>query len=239
MSKLDLLKTIASKVTTNAGVAVIDSITMGIGSSFKKSSDEIAAYTKLTNEALYYMQVKTFLETTNLNQEEVTDFFEKNTDNQRLGLEVFKILESTYLEKQAQLIAIAFKKYVKGNIPNSSLYKYLHLIEQLDRHTVDIIEDDLESIERTLIALSAKKDEPKRNFISNSFSRTSIYPNALLEKLGFIEQKAIEQKISIQDIEKKARYNSDINLTPKFQYQRTRLYTEFYTNIYSEVKCIH
>ncbi len=36
---------------------------------------------------------------------EVKDFFSKNPDNNRLGIELFKILESTYIEKASKFVS--------------------------------------------------------------------------------------------------------------------------------------
>ncbi|HCL60581.1 MAG TPA: hypothetical protein DHW80_12545, partial [Acinetobacter sp.] len=89
MSKIHLLTTIAKLATKNIGLAVGDSLTFGMVGAVKDTALEIVESTTATNEALYYMQVRTFLETANLNEEEVTDFFKNNTDHQRLGVEIF------------------------------------------------------------------------------------------------------------------------------------------------------
>lgn len=91
----------------------MDSISAGLGSGIKDSIQNIKEYSDLSNEALYYLQIKTFLETADLDDEEVNRFFEKNKNEYRLGVEVFKILESTYIERQAILLAINFRNYVK------------------------------------------------------------------------------------------------------------------------------
>lgn len=80
----------------NVGTAVADGLSFGIASGLKNSWNEIAEHTRTTNDVIYYMQVKTFLETVDLDQEQVTEFFENNPDHQRLGIEIFKILENTF-----------------------------------------------------------------------------------------------------------------------------------------------
>lgn len=77
------------------------------------------------------MQIKTFLETIDLDEGEVKDFFSKNQDNNRLGIELFKILESTYIEKQANLLAINFQNYLQGKSDKSQFNKYINLIKKL------------------------------------------------------------------------------------------------------------
>lgn len=140
MSKGDILKKVASIVSKNTGLAAVDSIAFGMGSALKNSADEIAAYTKLTNEALYYMQVKTFLETADLDQEEVNQFFDSNKDNQRLGAEIFKILEQTYIEKQSQMMARAFTLYVLGEIDKTRLDQLVYIVTNLNQHLINRLE---------------------------------------------------------------------------------------------------
>lgn len=133
MSKLELLKTVAK----NVGLTVADNFSAGIGSAIKDSVAEIQEYTKQTNDALYYMQVKTFLETAELDQNEINKFFEDNPDNQRLGAEIFKILEQTYLEKQSQMMARAFSLYVKNKIDRQKLDQLVYIINNLNQHLIN------------------------------------------------------------------------------------------------------
>ncbi|AGH34424.1 hypothetical protein [Acinetobacter baumannii] len=116
MSDLNVLKILA----TNIGISGVDTLAMGLGSAIKNSVTEIQNYTKQTSDAIYYLQVKTFLETAELDQDDVNTFFQNNPDNQRLGAEIFKILEQTYIENQSQMMARAFSLYVQKKL--RSLY---------------------------------------------------------------------------------------------------------------------
>lgn len=73
MGTYDLLRITAK----NIGLGIADTFSAGMGSAAKHSITEIQEYTQKTNEALYYLQVKTFLETADLNQEEVNQFLKK------------------------------------------------------------------------------------------------------------------------------------------------------------------
>lgn len=224
MSKEYLLKKVASIVGKNLGLAAVDSISFGIGSALNNSADEITAYTKLTNEALYYMQVKTFLETADLDQEEVNQFFEKHSDNHRLGIEIFKILENTFLEKQAEYIAKAFKKYVQERITSQKLYEYIHVIEQLNRHILTLIEQDLKNLETYYIqhGITKRHDELGiANFIS-----TNVSKNQVLQMIGFISEKPKEQPLTFSG-----------SIKPEMEYKRTDLYLDFYLDIIEEIQC--
>lgn len=104
-------------VAKNVGMAVTDSLSMGIAAALKKSVEEIKERADQSNENIFYWQVASFLEaSSDVPIEEVTRFLEQHPQGYRLGAEVFKILETTYIEKQAELIAIAFKQRVKRKI---------------------------------------------------------------------------------------------------------------------------
>ncbi|SSP30246.1 Uncharacterised protein [Acinetobacter pittii] len=224
MSKGYLLKKVANIVGQNAGMAIADSVSLGMASALRNSANEIVAYTKLTNEALYYMQVRTFLETADLSQEEVNQFFENNPDNQRLGIEIFKILESTLLEKQAEYMAKAFKRYVHGKITSEKLYQYIHVIEQLNRHILTLIEQDLENLEEyyTQHGLTRSFDELGiMNFI-----HTNILRDQALQVIGFISEEPKEQSITYSGVSK-----------PEITYKRTGLYLDFCRDIIEEEEC--
>ena len=92
---MNLLEVIAK----NCGLAVVDSVTLGLGSAVKNSFYEIKDHVSQCNDALYLMQIKTFIETIDLDEGEVKDFFSKNPDNNRLGIELFKILSDLYLQR--------------------------------------------------------------------------------------------------------------------------------------------
>lgn len=136
MSKIDLLKIVAK----NVGTATVDIVSFNMGSAIKNSASEIQEYSKQTNEALYHLQIKTFLETVDLDQNEVNNFFDSNKDNQRLGAEIFKILEQTYIEKQSQMMANAFSLYVLGKIDKIKLDLLIYIITNLNQHLINKLE---------------------------------------------------------------------------------------------------
>lgn len=135
MGKTDLLAIIVK----NIGLGVADTLSAGMGSAIKNSFAEIPEQIKKTNDALYYMQVKTFLETADLDQEQVTEFLNINPDNLRLGLEVLKILESTVIQEQAKMLARAFKLYVNQKYTDRSDFDGdVYLIKSMDRYLLSL-----------------------------------------------------------------------------------------------------
>lgn len=214
MNKLTLLATLAK----NVGIGCADNLSLGMASAFKNTINEIAEGTKVTNEALYYMQVKTFLETVDLDQDEINQFFEKNKDNNRLGIEIFKILEDTFLEQQAKFIAKSFQKFVRGIISNEDLYQYFHVIEQLNRHLLTLIEQDLENLHSYYRQhyLTIKFDDLG---IMNFFD-TNVSRNHALQFIGFIVVEPSDTPITFSGA-----------LKPEVKYRRTQLYLNFYRNI--------
>lgn len=210
-------------ITKNTGLAVVDNLSLGATSAIKDSVTEIQEYTKITNEVLYYMQIRTFLETVDLDHEEVTNFLEKNTDNQRLGIEIFKILEKTFLEKQAEFMAIAFRRYVRSEISSQNLYEYIHVIEQLNRHTLDLIEQDLEIVKK-----NAPQGLPRKNHELSrmGFTLQTLVKKQPLQSIGFINEEPKETPVTFAG-----------NIQAQIIYKRTALYLNFYLDIIEDEQC--
>ncbi|MCU4483910.1 hypothetical protein [Acinetobacter ursingii] len=202
----------------NVGTAVADGLSFGIASGLKNSWNEIAEHTRTTNDVIYYMQVKTFLETVDLDQEQVTEFFENNPDHQRLGIEIFKILENTFLEQQAKFIAQAFKKFVRHKISSEILYEYIHVTEKLNRHVLNLIEKDLKNFNLYYVQHDLEMDLNElgvMNFFSTNVSRDHV-----LQSIGFtiVESSGSFLKFSAP-------------LKSEATYRRTQLYLNFYRDI--------
>jgi len=212
VTKLDLIVA----VVKHAGVGVADTLSAGMASAIKNSITEVQEYTKQVNDALYCMQVETFLETGDLDPEEVTEFLNKNPDNQRLGLEIFKILESTYLKEQAEYNAIAFRKYVRSEINKQKFNQYIHVIKQLTRHILSEIETDL---------FNVKTYNPQG--LPNNENDSSVYEffhlcskNQTLQTIGFVLEDVLDMPIG---------YSGSVQ--PTMIYKRTGLYLDFYLDI--------
>lgn len=215
-----LMIEMAKIATKNIALVAVDNISFGMGSGIKNAADEMTEYASLCNEALYHMQIRTFLETVDLNQDEVNNFFNDNLDNQRLGVEIFKILENTILEKQSKYIAIAFKRYVRGEVNSRKFHQYLHVINQLNRHIDNEIEQDLENVEKhTLQGLPDKE----REVSLIAFITIKISKNQALQNIGFIEEKTESQELLQTG-----------TFEPKLSYFRTKLYLNFYLDIIKE-----
>jgi len=228
---LDLLYALTTStapiIAKNVGMAVADGLSMGVGSALKKSVEEIKERADQSNDNIFYWQVASFLKaSSDLPTEEVTRFLEQHPQGYRLGAEIFKILESTYIEKQAELIAIAFKQRVKGNISEDNFHKYIHIITQLNHHLIQLIEQDLINVrDHSMHKLPQADIEVSRaGFLSGGVTneRRNSYTYHGLEILGFIAE------------------NTDVNtkenpLFPKVKkFNRTPLYLNFYLDIYKD-----
>ncbi|MEN8424062.1 hypothetical protein ABFO63_10455 [Acinetobacter junii] len=226
----------SSEITIeNIGLAIIDNFTVGLGSSIKDSIQKIKEYSELSNQALYYLQIKTFLETIDLDDDEINSFFENNHDEQRLGIELFKILESTYLEKQAILLAINFKNYLKLKIDKRKFNRYINLIMKLDSHIFDLIDDDLNYPEKineykanTLTSLPTEiveDDEKIYHEIIYPFESQKVSNSNELKILGLVEEEL--KDLNIKDVK---------NIKSKIKNIRTEFYLEFYLDLYRYLK---
>ena len=55
-------------------------------------------------------------------------------------MEIFKILEQTYIEKQSQMIARAFNLYVRDDIERTELDRVIYIITNLNQHLINVLE---------------------------------------------------------------------------------------------------
>ncbi|EPJ5410451.1 hypothetical protein LPI62_001349, partial [Acinetobacter baumannii] len=232
MSDLNVLKILA----TNIGISGVDTLAMGLGSAIKNSVTEIQNYTKQTSDAIYYLQVKTFLETAELDQDDVNTFFQNNPDNQRLGAEIFKILEQTYIENQSQMMARAFSLYVQKKIEKPILDQLIYIITNLNQYLINKLEeylpeDAITIKEFDLLHESIGLDSifnPDGNYtrdeiaydrkISSFFSRK--YKNVPQALINFEFYKPIDMAITM-----------DLETLPQQEYEPTRFFLWFVTHI--------
>ncbi|CAM4133678.1 hypothetical protein [Acinetobacter pragensis] len=147
--------------------------TFGIPEALRSSANEIYLQSKLANEGLYYLQVKTFLETLELDANDIEKFMKENPNHQRLGFEIFKILEHTILDKQAKMLAKAFQLFTQKQIFKQEFDKYTYIITRLNSHLIHLIDD--------LSAVKTNLDNPKYEFdIEN--------PNMEFVSFGFLKE---------------------------------------------------
>lgn len=219
----NVAKSIGDSITTET-ILTGGSFAVGnVASGTLNALNEVKDYSKQSIDALFYLQVKTFFETTELNQEEVEEFLDKNPNNIRLSLEVFKILESTVEEKQAEYLAKAFRLHIREKINKFKLNEYFHLIKQLDSYTIHQIENDLELYKvhqkNGLHGLPSVGDEKSIiQFLHQSAPREYIF-----QKIGFVMTKPKE-------------LNTDYSgrLMPETIYMRTGLYCDFYLDLHCD-----
>lgn len=215
-------------VGKNIGMGVADSLTFGGASAIKNSLAEIKSLADQSNDNLFYWQIKTFLETasSDLSEEEVTDFLNNHPQGYRIGAEIFKILESTYIEKQAELIAIGFRQRIKKIISDDEFHEYVHVISQLNYHLISVIEGDLSDIRRHV---SKRETHKNIELCQDDFLHQKVDYSLehALNVLGFIEEEP--QYINLEpDCE--GRKVSGIDL--ERVYKRTSSYFDFYSKIY-------
>jgi hypothetical protein len=212
-------------IAKNVGIAVADSLSMGAASAFKKSVEEIKERADQSNDNIFYWQVASFLRaSSDIPVEEVTKFLEQHPKGYRLGAEIFKILESTYIEKQAELISIAFRQRLKGIILDDEFNVYVHIISQLNYHTISTIDGDIIDIKRYIL-----KKEPEREITLEDFNKASVDYSLehILNRLGFVEEEP--QYINLEpDYDGQPKTGIDLERI----YKRTNTYFDFYSKVY-------
>ena len=170
MNNHPLLKYIAI-TSKNLLWQIGNSTTFGIPEALKNSTNEIYLQTKLSNETLYYLQVKTFLETLELDENDIEKFMIETPNHERLGFEIFKILENTIIENQAQMLAKAFSTYANKAISKEVFDNYTYIITRLNNHLIFLINE--------LNSIKTNTDTPNFEFdIEN--------PNMELVNFGFL-----------------------------------------------------
>ncbi|EHU1490874.1 TPA: hypothetical protein ACGA4X_003556 [Acinetobacter baumannii] len=220
----------------NIGLGVIDTLAMGAGSTIKNSVAEVQNHTKQTSDAIYYLQVKTFLETAELDQDEINRFFQGNPDNQRLGAEIFKILEQTYIEKQSQMMARAFSLYVLKKIEKHTLDQLTYIITNLNQHLINKLEEYLPEDAITIKEFDLHYGSIGLNAIFNpngNYTREEIaydrkiwsffsrkYKNVPQALINFEFYKPIDMAITM-----------DLETFPQQEYEPTRFFLWFVTHI--------
>ncbi|MGV2456427.1 hypothetical protein [Acinetobacter seifertii] len=215
-------------IAKNYGLAVVDSVSFGFGSATRNSVQEFQQYVNQFNDALYLMQIETFLKTIELNENEVNNFFEKNPDNNRLGIGLLKILESFYLEKQAALLAINFQSYVKQEINIEKFNRYVNLIKKFDAHIFDLIEFDLKYSERLRnqgIQCEGLPKDKEDHYLCGIFETVGVSDSIDLRLIGLIEEEIKETPVTFSG-----------SITPEKMRKRTYLYRDFYFDLYRKLK---
>lgn len=208
---LQYLSTISKNLLWQFG----NSGTLGIPEALKNSANEIYLRSKLSNDALYYIQIKTFLETLELDEQEVVKFMSEHPDHQRLGLEIFKVLENTVLEKQAIMLAKAFKAYQSKKCDKEEYDKYVYIICRLDNYLIKLIENMFNNgYDYSEIEPSFEKDGL---IIQVGKTHTSHFfkPNLELLNFDFLEVKKLDY----------------IDQNQETKYVRTLFFFHFYENI--------
>ncbi|MDC5471208.1 hypothetical protein NRA45_18655 [Acinetobacter baumannii] len=212
----------------NIGMGIADSLTFGGASAIKNSLAEIKNLADQSNDNLFYWQIKTFLDTASddLSEDEVTSFLSSHPQGYRLGAEIFKILESTYIEKQAELIAIAFRQRVKKIISDDQFHEYVHVISQLNHHLIAVIEGDLSDIKRYF---STRESDKNIELSQDDFLQCKVDYSLehALNILGFVEEEP--QYINLEP-DYDGRPKTAIDLEK--EYRRTGIYFGFYSQIY-------
>jgi len=224
------LKKSSQIATKNIGLSIIDTFTLGLGSSIKDTLKEIREYSELCNEALYTLQIKTFLESIELKEEEIKKFFEENTNHQRMGLEIFKILETTYLENQAHMIAIIFTSYVKGEIEKNKFNKYINLIKKIDSYLWDVIVEDMQYAARSKESGFTDVELPidfEDIFSVGNFETVGLSGSNELRVVGFIEDEILETPVTFSG-----------SIKPERKSKRTQFYIDFYFDIFRKLQAI-
>jgi hypothetical protein len=143
-------------------------------------------------------------EAENIDPSFIEKFF-KNKENVEIGFEILGILEQTYLEKQAKMIARTTKLFKDQVISKHEFDKFTYIITRINNHILHSIDD--------LYTIKTNQDTPNFEFdISN--------PNMELVSFQFLRE--VESPLVFDGKTKIARY------------KRTDEFYHFYENIFKD-----
>ena len=177
--------------------------TFGIPEALKNSVNEIYLQSKLANEGLYYLQVKTFLDTLDLDTDEIEKFMADHPSHERLGFEIFKILENTLLEEQARMLAKSFLLLTQNQISKQDFDRYTYAITRLDNFLIQVINE---------LALTHAKCDPPH------FEYDIQNPNMELVNFGFLTEVSSPLYLGASQISR---------------FKKTNIFFYFYENIFA------
>ena len=135
------------KIIVEAGLdtamGVFNVLTFGVAMNITDFIDKVIQHQKGVRDTHYALQIQAFLETpTDLTEEQFKSFMKDNPDNQRLGLEIFKILEQTVIEEQAKMLARAFSLWVQKKYENRRQFdRDVYLIKSMDSHLLNLFRE--------------------------------------------------------------------------------------------------
>ena len=237
MTNANVLTTLVTVIGKNAGIAVANTLSCGISGAIVDSIRDIQDQTRATNDTIYYLQVKTFLETTELNQEEVNNFFVNNADNQRLGAEVFKILEQTYIDKQSQMLAKAFQLYVKNIIKKPKFDQLVYIITNLNQHLINKLDAYLPDD-----AITSKEFELEQQSIgfetlfgeTEKYSKEELaYDRRIWSFFGKKEKNIPQEFVNFEFYKpEEMPLSACLETIPQTEYKPTRFFLWFITRIF-------
>lgn len=143
-------------------------------------------------------------EAQNTDRDFIEKFF-KDKNNTELGFEILGILDQTYLEKQARMIARSTKLFKDQIISKQQFDQYTYIVTKLNNHLINLLQE--------LYFLKTNKEDPEFEFdISN--------PNMELVSFQFLIE--VESPLVLDGKTKIARY------------KRTDEFYHFYENIFKD-----
>ena len=148
-------------------------------------------------------QLLAFIQEAQNTDRDFIEKFVKDKNNTGLGFEILGILDQTYLEKQARMIARSTKLFKDQIISKQQFDQYTYIVTKLNNHLINLLQE--------LYSLKTNKEYPEFEFdISN--------PNMELVSFQFLIE--VESPLVLDGKTKIARY------------KRTDEFYHFYENVF-------
>lgn len=131
-------------------------------------SSSIQAYTQFRT-LKEQKQLLAFIQETETNNHTFIENFFKDKNNTELGLEILGILDQTYLEHQARMIARTALLKQQGKISKQKFDKYTYIITKLNSYLITMIDNLQREITKNSSTFIISLPSPNMDLISFGF----------------------------------------------------------------------
>jgi len=207
---------------------VVEGVTDGIGSDLFSAipfASSIVAIGKAFNNyknVKYYRNLHAFIYESDEQEKFAKKFFSEKS-NAELGLEILSLIEQTYLERQARMIARITRMWKEtGEINQDQFDEYANIIVSFDSYLIKQFEkymqykkpDESKSYGMTLTATGVQ--------LGQQHDEMFIYPNMIFVTHGFLRQNTQTNVVIGGAFQKDAHYS----ITDKAHYFYSKIFKD-------------
>lgn len=203
-----LVKKVLEDVTTGIGGEILSELP--VVSSLFAVGKAIGAL----KDARYHKNLIAFFYESEENTEFMKKFF-NNKANAEIGLEILGLVEQSYLERQAEMIARTTRMWRETNEINKEEFdEYANIILNFDSHLIRQFESYMTYKPPVQETNQSIVIDHKGVNLGNKKDEMFVYPNMLFVSYGFLRQREIKNVVMSGSFAKESHYT----LTEKAHY---------------------